>query len=367
MKGTFPDTNRPHAMQWRDGLPYQHNLAAVRAVMDQQTPDAWDSNIYMSWLACLRELSAPTTDAKYPEAMRTRAWAMKTLNTQLASWTQLRHDTILYAAQSYTAGGACLYPTGYVEPRVEFWHRLAAMATRTAELVAGLPYQGSYTYVGEPPPLVDPVTGEEIIDWDYGTNTVALETIRNRQVAHLQRFAGIAARLADLAAKELAQESFTPDDEQFVEAEVVEFVPPGCGRGGTISGWYPKLFYRTIYWDPYRFDFGYGSGARNALVADVHTDVPDLDVGNPGSVLHEGIGRVNLLLIAVDNGADGFICAGPVLSHYEIEVIGPPRRLTDEEWAGWGGILDGNFPADVAPSQVEGLAPPIWTTGYLVP
>jgi hypothetical protein len=365
MKGTFPDTNRPHAMQWRDGQPYQHNLAAARAVMDQQTPDAWDSNMYMSWLACLRELSAPTTDAKYPDAMRTRAWAMKTLNTQLASWTQLRHDTILYAKQSYTVGGGgCLYPTGYVEPRVEFWNRLGAMAARTAELISGLPYQGSYTYVGVPPPLVDPVTGEEIPTGDSGTNTVTLATIRNRQVAHLQRFAGIAARLADLAAKELAQESFTPEDEQFVGAEVVEFFPPGCGIPETISGWYPKLFYRTIYWDPYRFDFGYGSGGRDAIVADVHTDVPDLDVGDPGSVLHEGIGRVNLLLIAVDNGADRFICAGPVLSHYEFEVIGAPRRLSDDEW---DGILDDYFPDDVAPSQVEGLAPPIWTKGYLVP
>ena len=109
-EGNVSETQtRPHALQFRDGLPYQHNLAAVRAVMDQQTPSAWDSNIYMSWLACLRELSAPTTDPKYPEAMRTRAWAMKTLNTQLASWTQLRHDTILYAKQSYTAGGSvCL-------------------------------------------------------------------------------------------------------------------------------------------------------------------------------------------------------------------------------------------------------------------
>ena len=381
MKGTFPDTNRPHAMQWRDGKPYQHNLAAARAVMDQQTPDAWDSNMYMSWLACLRELSAPTTDAKYPEAMRTRAWAMKTLNTQLASWTHLRHDTILYAQQSYTAGGgACLYPTGYVEPRVEFWNRLGAMTARTAELIAGLPYQGSYTYVGVPPPLVDPVTGEEIIDWDYGSNTVALETIRNRQVAHLQRFAGIAARLADLAAKELAQEPFTPEDEQFVGAEVVEFYPGGGScpwSPPTSSGWYPKLFYRTIYWDPYVFEFQYGSLANDAIVADVHTDVPCFppicDPTDPGSVLHEGIGRVNLLLITVDNGADRFICAGPVLSHYEIEVIGPPRRLTDGEWGGGvtrgggGGILDGIFPPDVAPSQVEGLAPPIWTRGYLVP
>src|SRR6266487_1562824 len=101
MKGTFPDPDRPHALRFRDGLPYQHNLAAVRAVMDSQEPSVWDSNIYMNWLACLRDLSAPTTDAKYPEAMRTRPWAMKTLNTQLASWTHLRHDTILYAKQSY--------------------------------------------------------------------------------------------------------------------------------------------------------------------------------------------------------------------------------------------------------------------------
>jgi hypothetical protein len=70
----------------------------------------------------------------------------------------------------------------------------------------------------------------------------------------------------------------------------------------------------------------------------------------------------------VDNGADRFICAGPVLSHYEFEVIGAPRRLSDNEWGGMdGGILGGTFPSDVAPSQVEGLAPPIWTTGYLVP
>ena len=42
-------------------------------------------------------LSAPTTNAKYPEVMRTRAWGHKTLNTQLASWAELRHDTILYS------------------------------------------------------------------------------------------------------------------------------------------------------------------------------------------------------------------------------------------------------------------------------
>src|SRR5439155_342746 len=124
MKGTFPTADRPHAATFRDALPYQQNLAAVRAVMELQNSAAWESNIYRRWLECLRKLSAPTTDARFPEAMRTRAWAMKTLNTQLSSWTHLRHDTILYAKQSYTDFGACTYPAGFIEPRLEFWRHL---------------------------------------------------------------------------------------------------------------------------------------------------------------------------------------------------------------------------------------------------
>src|SRR5262249_57614755 len=80
-------------------------------------------------------VARPTTDEKYPEAMRTRAWAMKTLNTQLASWAQLRHDTILYVKQSYTAGAECYYPAGYVEPVPHFWARLEKMAARAADLI----------------------------------------------------------------------------------------------------------------------------------------------------------------------------------------------------------------------------------------
>ena len=90
-------------LAWRDGYPYQHNLAAARRVVDLQDPSVWTNNIYYYWLACLRELSAPTTGPEYPDALRTRAWGMKTLNTQLASWTELRHDTVLYVKQPYTA------------------------------------------------------------------------------------------------------------------------------------------------------------------------------------------------------------------------------------------------------------------------
>ena len=69
--------------------------------------------------------------------------------------------------------------------------------------------------------------------------------------------------------------------------------------------------------------------AGDALVADVHTDVPS--PGDPGCVLHQGVGNVDLLLIAIDNGKDRMVYAGPVLSHYEFEMGGTARK-TDSEW-----------------------------------
>src|SRR5262245_19054352 len=82
-----------NGMQFRDGFPYQPWLAAVRNTIDSGNAEMWDDSLYTIWLGALRSLSIETTGTEFPEAMRTRAWAMKTLNTQLGSWTQLRHDT----------------------------------------------------------------------------------------------------------------------------------------------------------------------------------------------------------------------------------------------------------------------------------
>ena len=95
------------------------------------------------------------------------------------------------------------------------------------------------------------------------------------------------------------------------------------------------------------------SAKPDALVADVHTDVPSGLVGDPGCVLHEGVGDVDLLLIAIDSGKDRMAYAGPVLSHYEFEVPGVARKSDAE----WGDDLQ------------QGRRPPRpeWTKGYLVP
>jgi hypothetical protein len=279
----------PGGRRFRDGLNYQHNLAAARNVIDAQNKDAWDENIYMNWLACLRELCRPTTDEKYPESMRTRAWAMKTVNTQLASWCQLRHDTILYVKQSYTGDPVCFYPAGFVEPVPPFWARLEKMATRTADLLAQTPFP---------------------------------ETVRDtqkRQVEFLKNFAAKVAVLRGIAEKELAQKELTKEEAEFLK-DVVEIRRGGSGPP-RLSGWYPGLFYNNprdcIKWD--------------ALVADVHTDVPAPLVGDPGCVLHQGVGQVDLMVVAIDNGKDRMVYLGPVFSHYEFEMPGVTRK-TGLEW-----------------------------------
>ena len=43
------------------------------------------------------------------------------MNAQLASWAELRHDTLLYAKQSYTAVPVCDFPDAYVDPYPEAW------------------------------------------------------------------------------------------------------------------------------------------------------------------------------------------------------------------------------------------------------
>jgi hypothetical protein len=41
----------PRGRRFRDGLPYQHNLAAVRQVVDSQDQAVWEENLYTGWQA----------------------------------------------------------------------------------------------------------------------------------------------------------------------------------------------------------------------------------------------------------------------------------------------------------------------------
>jgi hypothetical protein len=70
--------------------------------------------------------------------MRSEAWLDKELGASLASWAELRHDTVLYAKQSGAEMGAgpSGRPKGYVEPYPEVFARLGYLAWRAREGLA---------------------------------------------------------------------------------------------------------------------------------------------------------------------------------------------------------------------------------------
>jgi len=63
----------------------------------------------------------------------------------------------------------------------------------------------------------------------------------------------------------------------------------------------------------------------------VHTAPPSPDFGFEGTVLSEGVGPVNMMIAAVDNGDNLMMYSGPVYSHFEIIPDGM-KRFTDAEW-----------------------------------
>jgi len=106
-------------------------IAALRADGQQLCqPDG--ASIHQRWLALLAAL--PLRDPRAPAFMRTDAWAAKTIATALASWAQLRHNSVLYGAQPYMPMAGMSPeeepPLGWVEPNPIFWRQYAALCGR---------------------------------------------------------------------------------------------------------------------------------------------------------------------------------------------------------------------------------------------
>jgi hypothetical protein len=325
----------------RDGFQYQRNLAAVRQTVDYQPSAYWSENIYTHWLGTLRALSASTTGSNFPQAFRTRAWSMKNLNTQFASWTQLRHDTVLYAKQSYSGFVICSYPKAYVEPVPQFWSALKNMATSSADLIAGLQLAPRTNYY-------DRTTGS-VGSWWVAYNS---RVVQSNQVSFLRSFAARMDMLQNIATRQLAHEPLTTEQIEALQ-NIVEIQKQYEGR--RFTGWYPQLFYRSCFFEGNgvrELDFHRTQGCDRAdfIITDVHT-APSPE---PGYVLHQAVGLVNFLLVAVDCGEEHpVIYGGPVLSHYELPTR-TLKRYSDSEWSNM--LYNPNTPQ----------APPPWTAEYLI-
>lgn len=110
---------------------YKNRHQSLKTEFEAFDEEDWNKNLYWAHLYALKPLLVSYPEG-YPTFMQTDAWEDKQLNTALASWTELRHDTILYVKQPYFTGVSPDPPKektvqGYVEPVPEFYARILAL------------------------------------------------------------------------------------------------------------------------------------------------------------------------------------------------------------------------------------------------
>ncbi|MEL6179793.1 MAG: DUF3160 domain-containing protein [Myxococcota bacterium] len=266
--------------------PYQGTLHELRYLVESHPQEFWDANLYNGWLNAIRSLNDDTHHVAMPEAMKTRAWGHKMLNTQMASWAELRHDTLLYAKQSYSAGVGCEYPKAYIEPYPEFYRRMAHLGTLGSAMA----------------------------------NELAQEGIETGAAEWFENMSGIMSTLEAIAIKELQEEPLTEEEWNFLRA-TIEREMVGCGEV-QYDGWYASLFFS-------RSDLG----DFKPTIADVHTAPTDEAGNDVGWVLHGATGATKLMVMALKDCEGVHAYVGPVSSYYS--VLGEDyKRYTNEEWTG---------------------------------
>ncbi|MBI4691301.1 MAG: DUF3160 domain-containing protein [Nitrospirae bacterium] len=232
---------------------------------------------YSNWLHSLTALYLPAKSKQFFAAKE--PWLYKNLNTALGSWTELKHDTILYAEQSYAESGEGSsfdipvyeppYVKGYVEPNPDFFDRLLEMVSTIR-----LDLQKNKFIIGE-----------------YNDK--------------LQTFEILVKRAYEIAKKEIEGSLIAREDYRWMLRMARSFdrkllLPRDTDN--IIDSDYLKM----------------------ALIADVATDAV------AGRVLEVAIGVPQKITVAAKDPYGGTrICTGYVYSWYE---FADTKRWTDKEW-----------------------------------
>jgi hypothetical protein len=241
-------------------------------------PEEWRESLGSAWLDLLSTLTHPNDDEMYPSYMRSAAFPGKQIQTFLGSYTELKHDTLLYAKQSYAESGGPgdenpLPPIvkGYVEPNLAFWKKLLALIDHTER--------------------------------SFRANNVFQN---HAALSRLQEFKQIMTFYEGLAEKELSAKPITDDEYERLRTTALSFM------AAPLSG----------------SDVPHPDSGMVALIADLHTDTVE------NKVLYEATGEPYLMIAFVDNESSPRLTVGLAFNHYEFSGA-TGIRLSDEEWKKW--------------------------------
>ena len=260
---------------------YNENMEKMRSMVESASEDEWNASLYSSWLNTLR----PTLEVRgegYPTYMQSEEWRKKNLTSFLGSYTELKHDTILYSKQMMAEMGGDEPPVrddrGYVEAEPEVYARLTALVNATSKGLEG-----------------------------YGV-------LSAEDKANLELLAGITGQLQTISEKELKNELPTEEEFDFIKS-----------YGGQL-----EHFWQEVNKDSAENEYFTTEEFPAAIVADVATD-PN------GTCLELGTGRVGTIQVIITVDGVKKVAWGSVYSFYQFEQP-IEDRLTDSKWRQMLGI-----------------------------
>lgn len=287
---------------------YDENLNNMKKEFNNEDNPLWKASLYAGWLNTLRPVLAEKGKG-YPFFMQNEKWQLKSLELFAGSYTELKHDTVLYSKQVMAEMGGGweeeVDDRGYVEPEPLVFSRFALLAEDTAR---GL---DSYGYLS---------------DMD-----------RN----NLDKLAQLARKLETIAIKELNNELCTSEEYDLI----VDY-------GGQIE----HFWYDVMKAESGGAEYISSDEYPAAIVVDIATD-PN------GSVLEAATGNPARIYVAVMVDGKIRIAEGSVYSFYEFEHP-MTDRFTDSKWRRMIGteIADYNDPY----KDMVDVEHPEWVTSYRI-
>ena len=283
---------------------YTKNMEELRTYVQEAPESTWSSSLYSSWLYTLMPVLEPKVEG-YPSYMLSDEWQKKALETFAGSYTELKHDTVLYSKQMVAEMGGgpeeVVDDRGYVDPEVEVYERFTLLAQQTAE----------------------------------GLDKLGFLSDADRE--NLSRLAELSQMLVTISEKELRNEVLSDEEYELIR-----------GFGGTL-----EHFWMEAVKDKADAEYFDAKEIPSSLVTDIATD-PN------GTVLQVATGRPAEILVVVPVDGTLRLASGAVYDFYQFKHPSSDR-LTDQAWrqmiGQWAGA-DGTFNWD---AKVE---KPQWTTSY---
>ena len=261
---------------------YTTNLKRMKKRMNEIK---WSENASTQWMSALKTIADKPQHAPY--FMLTPEWDKKSLNAMLGSWTELKHDAILYAKQPMGAecGGAGPpdpIVKGYVEPNIQFWQKAIDLLKENKKILT--------------------------------THDLLTEKIANANQQLIEQ----AEFLLAMSKKELKGEVLKD-----VEYDQLEYI------GAKFENMSLDLL-RDSEHEFWSWEAIQGPDRKVALVADVYTANAD---NNPDkSIIYEAIGDADEIYVVVEIGGYLWLTRGAVFSYREFDRPIDEQRMNDEEW-----------------------------------